>query len=220
MIAGLALALLLLTAGGPAMSLAQDASPSATSIALPVAPGPDECTVQPMPVDELLRRMGGAPLPATPGSLGAGGTPLPAAPFALPEGEPADPATVASITETMVHFFPCRTGSNWLAVFTFYTDDFLRQLREDVVITQQDIEYFATAEPVAPEQYDVFLGLREVRVLPDGRVGALVDQDVKVEEGLEVDYVYFVEEDGRWLIDDAVLAVEEQYPPVASTPTP
>jgi hypothetical protein len=215
--------LLLLASSGSAAVSAQQASPAAGSITLPVAPAPAECTAQPLTVDELLARMGGEPLPATPGSLGAGGTPLPAPPFALPEGEPADPDVVAAVTETLVQFFPCRTAGNWLAVFAFYTDDFLQQLREEATITRQDLDYFrrqATPEPIPADQYDVLLGLREVRVLPDGRVGALVDQEIKVEEGLEVDYVFFEYQGGRWLIDEAVLALEEQYPPRAATPAP
>jgi hypothetical protein len=199
---------------------AQDATPARESVTVPMTPDPAMCQVQPLTVDELLERMGAAPLPATPGSMGAGGTPPPAPPFTLPAGEPADAETVADLTATMVGTLACQSTGNWLAVFTFYTDDFLRRLRDDVIITEQDIAGWreATPEPMAPEEYTMFLGVREARVLPDGRVGALVDADFKAEEGLETDFVYFARHDGRWLIDEVVFALEEQYPP--ATPTP
>src|SRR5215210_4184731 len=104
---GLAAVLLIVTVD-PGIVAAQDGTPAASPVALPVNPDPAACTVEPLTVDELLTRMGDTPLPATPGSMGAGGTPLPAAPFALPAGEPADPATVTAITTTLYDAFACR----------------------------------------------------------------------------------------------------------------
>ena len=164
--------------------------------------------------------MGGEPLPATPGALATGAPPPPAAPFALPAGEPADPATAAAITATIYGTLACQNAGNWLAVFTFYTDDFLHKLRAEAAITPQDIAAWrkATLEPRAPEEYPALLGVREARVLPDGRVGTLVESDFA--EGLEVDFLYFERQAGRWLLDDAVFALEEQYPAISATPTP
>jgi hypothetical protein len=216
----LAAALAALVAGN--VAVAQEATPEVASVTLPVTPDPSMCTAEPLCVDELLERMGDVPLPATPGSMGAGGTPPPAPPFTLPAGEPADSETVAALTATMAEHIACQNTGNWLAVFTSYTDDFLGQLRADAIITAQDIASWreATPEPVAPEEYTTLLGVREARVLPDGRVGALIDADFKAEEGLETDFLYFEQHDGRWLIDEVVFALEEQYPPVVGTPIP
>jgi hypothetical protein len=213
-----AAALVALVAGN--VAFAQEVTPQVPSVTLPLTPDPSMCTAEPLTVDELLERMGGAPMPATPGSMGAGGTPPPAPPFTLPEGKSADPETVAALTITMVEHLACQHTGNWLAVFTTYTDDFLRQLRADAIITAQDIASWreATPEPVAAEEYTTFLGVREARLLADGRVGALVDADFKDEEGVETDFLYFEHHDGRWLIDEVVFALEEQYPP--ATPTP
>jgi hypothetical protein len=70
---------------------------------------------------------------------------------------------------------------------------------------------------VPKELYGSLLAVRDVRVLPDGRVGALVETDFPGEppEGAEVDFFLFVQEDGSWLIDDLVEDLEDRYPPVS-----
>jgi hypothetical protein len=62
--------------------------------------------------------------------------------------------------------------------------------------------------------------VREARVLEDGRVGALVETIFPDEApGPQVDFIIFVQEDGRWLLDEIIEDLETQYPPTAATPT-
>jgi len=63
--------------------------------------------------------------------------------------------------------------------------------------------------------------VREARVLEDGRVGALIDIGrPEAPTEAEVDFIIFVDEDGRYLIDDLVEGLEDQVPPAAGTPAP
>ena len=49
------------------------------------------------------------------------------------------------------------------------------------------------------------IGVRDVIVLEDGRVGAyLVGHNPEAENGNFLDYTIFVEQDGRYAIDDVV----------------
>jgi hypothetical protein len=75
---------------------------------------------------------------------------------------------------------------------------------------------------VPRQLYGSLVGVRDVHVLPDGRVWALVETDFPAEppEGVEVDFLVFLQRDGRWYIDDLVEDLESEYPPVLGTPTP
>jgi hypothetical protein len=69
--------------------------------------------------------------------------------------------------------------------------------------------------------YASLIAIHDVVVLPDGRVGALVEAIFPDEApGIQVDDFYFAEQDGRWLVDGIVEDLDGQYPPETEVATP
>jgi hypothetical protein len=164
-----------------------------------VVPDPAECTVAPRSVDDL------AALLATP-AAGAG-RPAAPTPVTIPPGQPADAATVEGITRTTRETFACFSAGDFLRVFALVTDDAIRQLQVQGILTAEVVPFFA-ATPVAvpPEHRAGYLAITDVSLLPDRRVGAFV---VEVDptlppEGAETDYLVFEQVGDRWLIDEIV----------------
>ena len=194
---------------------AQDAAP----VALPVTPDPAECRVEPRTIDELHAQLG-TPVPAPPEAPQSMSTPVggPTA-VSLPEGEPADTATVAAITATAVEAYACFNAGDYLRAFALYSDGALLRFAEQAPFTEDIAAFFLATPQAFPEEFrSSVLAVREARVLPDGRVGALVDTDdpTSPPEGTDVDFVIFVEQGGRYLIDEEITDLEGS--PAAGTP--
>jgi hypothetical protein len=198
MLAGVVALLMLLAGGG--MGAAQEASPAALPT-LPTTPDPGLCTVAPRPVAEVEAALATPPPPAPTG-------------FAPPPGRPADPATVAAVTATLVELFACENGGDVPRAAALYTP---AGFREDYGHGQIALTLIlARDEPVPIPAYAwaSVLAVREVAALADGRVGAVVE--VEFPEGPATDYVFFAAEGGRYLVD---LWVDEYRAPVG-TPLP
>jgi hypothetical protein len=208
-----------LVAGAAALLLVGLAAPAGAQEGLPVVPDPAECTVDAPTIDDVLAQVGATPVAELPAEEAIT---MPAA-FSLPEGEPADAETVDAVTATVREALACINTGNWLSVFAFFSDDYSRRFGEANPISEAEVEMLRTPVPEMPAEARATLqAVREVRVLEDGRVAALVETIYPGESppGGEVDFFVFVEEDGRWLIDDMVEDLEGQYPPVGGTPTP
>ena len=223
----LALLALVLTAGAasaqdatPGSDGATDGTPIVLPTGLPDTPDPARCTVQAPTIDGLLGRLGATPVPSAPrtGSPTEGDEEAPVATppaFTLPDGEPADNPTVEAITALMLEVVACLNTGNVLTLFAFTSDAFLERVQATTPFTEEDAAYFEATPAARPaELYVTLVAVREVTVLPDGRVGALVDA-ISPDESAEVqtDYFLFVEEDGHWLIDEIVEDLEGRYPP-------
>jgi hypothetical protein len=170
---------------------AQDASPAADDF---VTPDPAACQVAPRSVDELVAFL------ATP----AAGTP--AAETAAPAGEPADADTVAAVTDTVNELYACYNANAFLRVYGLYTDGFLARSLAGADINPDALSLFAT--PIAPEDPAdrISVAVRDVQMLPDGRVSVRVVDRTPLANNAENTTIYlFVERDGRWLIDDMIL---------------
>ncbi|MDP9364522.1 MAG: hypothetical protein M3Q10_09925 [Chloroflexota bacterium] len=193
---------LALVAAGDAPADAQDATPGA---ALPVAPDPAECTVEPRPHSDF-EALVGTPAPATPAT------------FDPPRGEPADAETIAAVTATVRAALACANGLDFSRFAALYTDV---GFREDFADPSGDDLAFLLATPQAvPEEERVTLtDVRDVVVLDDGRVGAVVVYS-EPGEGEQGDYLIFAEEDGRYLIDLFVDEYDVPATPAAGTPAP
>ena len=188
---------------------------------LPVAPDPSECTAE-ITFEELQAITGtppaGRPVPSD--------TTRKSGVFEVPPGEPADEATVAAVTATTRQLFACANGGDFVGLLGIVSDDFLRELSGGAALTEDDrVNFDAVATPMPEEDFLVLYLLRDVRVLPDGRVGALVEaDDTTVDPAVEVDFYYFVEQDGVYLIDGAVENLEDDIPPLSlgeiGTPAP
>lgn len=203
------------TLGG---SFAQDATPAVDD-----SPNPDECVVDGLRSVEELQAIYGTPAAEGAGeatSLAEQATPEVAT---LPTGEPADAATVDAITARVRISFACYNAGNHLAGFALVTDEFLVS---QVGLALFDADFVATleADPVAltEDQQTEMIGVREVTVYADGRVGALVDykghypSEAEGIGGLETDLWIFKNVNGVWLLDESIQNLEGLYGPDAT----
>ncbi len=197
---------------------AQDAAP----IALPVTPDPAACLVEPRTIEDLYALLG-TPVPAAPEGPRSMSTPASgSAEVSLPAGEPAGSATVVAITATIVQAYACFNAGDYLSAFALYSDDALQRFTEQGPFTEDIAAFFLATPEAFPEDFrSSVLAVRDVRVLPDGRVGALVDTNdpTSPPEGADVDFVVFVEQDGRYLIDEEITDLELAGSPAAGTPS-
>lgn len=182
------LLLLGLASGGVA---AQEASPAADAF---VTPDPAECMVAPRSVDELRAYLDTATAAA------------PAATPTVAGGEPADAGTTAAVTAVVNELYACVNANAFLRMFALYSDDYVARSLVAGDVNPEALSLFAT--PIAPQDADerVSIAIRDVTVLPDGRVSVLVIDRTPLADNAESPTIYiFVERDGRWLVDDIVL---------------
>jgi hypothetical protein len=200
-----------------ATAIAQDATPPTD-----MSPNPELCVVEPRPIEEL-QAIYGTPAPAGAGEAVSAEEATPVA-FELPTGTPADEATVAAITAAVEQLTACYNAGHFLAGLSLVTDEFLVS-QVGLALFDEDFVATMTASPVAlpEEQQTVLLGVREVIVLEDGRVAALVDYMSPTPqpegiEGLETDLFIFENVEGVWLLDESVQNVEGTHGPDMGTP--
>lgn len=199
----------------PAPVAAQETTP----VAVPVTPDPAACRSEPRTIDELYALLG-TPVPTASDTELSVSTPAAGpAPVSLPAGEPADSATVGAITATIVEAYACFNAGDYLRAFALYSDEALQRFAEQGPFTKDIAAFFLATPEAFPEDFrSSVLAVRDVRVLPDGRVGALVDTDdpTSLPEGTDVDFVVFVEQGDRYLIDEEITDLEGS--PAAGTP--
>ena len=197
---------------------AQEASPAAGL----GAPDASECTVEPRPAT-FFEQFIGTPTAAQQEAMAgmAAATPDPA--FQMPQGDPADEATVSGVLETVWQLGACiNAGDFWGRYAALFTEDyFRRELERFGPIPEEELASI-TASPVAmPADFQVaLLAVVDVRMLPDGRVAGLFDvQDPFANPpGPSRFYWEFVQEEGRWLIDEQIMLGPVQ-PDQIGTPT-
>jgi hypothetical protein len=160
---------------------------------------PEECTTEPRPASFL------ADLIATPAAV----EPMTTA-TAIPEGTEPDEQTRQEITAVIRQLVACTNTGDLLRPLTLYGDDYLRR----VLNAQGQLTTEAAAELIAPlatpiavseSSYTRLVEIRDMRVLADGRVAAVV---ISVPFGggttLDTDLLIFARTDDGWIIDDAV----------------
>lgn len=184
-----AVALLLAAAAGTVS--AQNATPFTGR----ETPDPSLCTIAPRSAAIL-----------TPAA--ANGTPAaarPATPQAVsePAGQAADAATTAAITSTARELYACLNGGDPLRALTLFTDAGAAQflaVRPDLTPSGAA----ATPTPLALENRIALVAITDVRLLPDGRVFALVTQDDpnRPPAGPEPVFITFAKHGAGWLVDD------------------
>ncbi|MEA2513136.1 MAG: hypothetical protein QOF33_2137 [Thermomicrobiales bacterium] len=209
LVPSLLMAALALLLAGPLTARAQDTTE------LPVTPDPSECTVQAPTPAEFVAMANASPQAGTDDAMAAA-TP---STFTLPEGAPADEETRQAVIQTLREVVACINAGDYLAFYAYASPRLLHEQLAGEGITEENIAAVGTPVVVAEGQRATLVDVREVIVLPDGRVGALVDTIFPEEQpGVQTDFFAFVEQDGRWLIDEIVEDLEGQYPPEA-TPT-
>lgn len=187
-----------------------------SSLPLPATPAPAECTVAPRSIDGLRRlaEEGGAVAQESP-TMDHEATPFEPLP-----GESADPAVAAAATSTIREFIACTNGGNYLASYALVTDDSIRRGFVEGRITLDasggvdrllEGPGFATPLPTAtPDLRTALVAVHDVKVLADGRVGAVVELAVPPAvggQGTREDQFLLREVDGRYLIDDQVVDI-------------
>lgn len=215
---GLALSLSLVT---QISSLAQDATPAAGTGAQPTS-----CDAEPRDLDELVALWFDA-------SGNAAATPT-ATMFiedeaALPDGAVPEDADIAAIDETTRQWLYCmNVAGEYARGFNLMTDNLVSQYGPDTTNPDQDtpeearalLEAQAAATP-NPEiagqlRLPALAGPRKARLLEDGRIGAIWSI------GGDRVFLTYKNEDGQWLIDEAVDLVDsmEGTPTADATPAP
>ena len=207
---GLTLSLSLVT---PLTSLAQDATPAAGSDVQPTS-----CDAEPRDLDELLvlwfdEAGNAAATPAVAMTIEDEAT--------LPDGSKPEDADIAAIEETTRQWLYCMNiAGDYARGFSLMTDNLVSQYGPDTTNPAQDtpeearalLEAQAAATPVAGTEGQLRLpalaGPRKPRTLEDGRIGAIWSI------GGDRVFLMYKNEDGTWLIDEAVDLAD----PVTGTP--
>ena len=104
----------------------------------------------------------------------------------------------------MHQVFACTNAGDYLRVYAFFTDDFVRDFFAGTALTDEVIA-FLTAPPVPlPEdQRRIIRDIGPVQLLADGRAGVLVVLDEPDHpRSEEPDYVILEQISGRWLVDE------------------
>lgn len=187
-----AVTFLLVMGLAPSVAGAQEATPVAGF----VTPDPAECTVAPRTIDDLKRYI------ATPTAADA--TPDPAT-FQVPDGEPANDAQIAGVTATVNEVNACANANAFLRMFALYSDGYLARSIPAEDLNPDALVYLAT--PIAPQEPNVRFSydVRDIVVLDDGRIGALVTTFSPYGGGsYSTAWMAFIEQDGRYLVDDIV----------------
>ncbi|GIW03493.1 MAG: hypothetical protein KatS3mg059_0113 [Thermomicrobiales bacterium] len=185
---------------------------------------PTACTIEPRTFEQYATLVANAtPIPETfifPTAVPSPGT------FTfgmligdLPSGPPADPETVAAITDTMQQLIACHQAGDPYRMYSLFSDRLLRMLAG--LPGSNLLGELATPYPLPENQHEYLAAVEAVQFLPDGRVSALVTRgnvdDPHPAPG-RTQLIIFVYERGRWVVDD----VYEEILPLQSgaEPTP
>src|SRR5215218_8912319 len=165
------------------------------------APGPDECTVAPRTLQEF-ETLAQSPAPVEPPDASGSG------------GAPVDEATRAAIAGTARELVACSNAGDILRRLALYSDDRLRFAYPDG--PTRALETIAeTPLPLAEAERVALVSVEDLRQLADGRVSALVTVDNPASHShdpqaaatasqQEVARLIFIQEAGRWRIDETL----------------
>ncbi|HEV2107427.1 MAG TPA: hypothetical protein VGR16_04125 [Thermomicrobiales bacterium] len=126
-------------------------------------------------------------------------------PFVPPQGAAADEATVEGITDTVEESIACTNAGEIRRVLSLFSDNRVRTFfagRGAPTPAETESILSEAATPVPEADQLRLVTIRDVKRLPDGRAGAIIE--TRSNDTTFTDFVYFIKEDGRWLIDDSV----------------
>ena len=222
----------------PAAVVAQDEDQDAQRV-----PAPEECQVEPRPVDELVALLGPAGTPAAGDAAEAGatgdseetaagtaeagaevsageGVTLP-----VPLGEPADAETAEAINATARELLACLNAGDLPRVSALFTDAAVGPTLGPAPADPSGLE--REPEPLESEARTRLIAITDESLLDDGRAAAFVvlNDPLNRPGGPETYLLVFAEEEGRWLIDGLIdFSVVPDPPPgtpaAEATPAP
>lgn len=203
------------------LSLASAAGSANTTTVSPTpdVPAPNDCQVEPRSLAAILSAAA-TPVASANGAA-TSGTP---SPFVWPRGVPAADADVGRITRTFRAFVACGNAGDFARRLAFYSERYLREFYGGLSAADHQRALDAAATPAAalPADQRAWIDTIEtVRVLPDGRIGAhIVVQDPSKHPHLQSFVVIFVQENGRWLIDELHPETAGSTPPATPESVP
>lgn len=170
-------------------ALAQEASPAAGEVI-----DPAECQVEPLS-DEFLSQLAGTPQSTAGATPEVAGSPEA---FTQPQGEPAGDAEIEAVTMTVREVVACLNAADYRRVYALYTEDYLLGT---LVGGSIDLAQ-ATPQPDQAPSQTALVGVSDVVVLEDGRLGARVELATGPEALRVMLYSVFAQVGDRWLIDE------------------
>jgi hypothetical protein len=182
-----------------------ESTPAALAQATPTAmtgdvPAPEACQVAPRAFP-LFPAGVGQRAAATPAPVVL--TPQP--PFSPPAGSPADAETVAVVTATVREAVACRNAGDLLRASALFTEKMLVSLYGGPATIDPEFRDSVVNGPriLPPERRLAIVSIDSVTLLPDGRVGAIVETRTGRRDFR--DYLVFAQDSatGHWLIDEA-----------------
>ncbi len=212
---GLGLALMLLA---PSVSVvAQDASPSTD------VPTASDCTVAPAEITTLLGSAGGAD-PSSPLF-----TTQPVDEATLPDGPAVTDEELEGITDTVRQLVACANAFDPLRILALISDQYIGQLANAALAAQEQPElaqqllgrFPVPLGAIEGSQPVGMIPIRDARLLPDGRIGAILESTIRSPTADDVTalfWVAFVDGDDRWLVDEVLPVVSEAFSTPAATP--
>lgn len=171
--------------------------PFVAPAATPLSPTAGGCVIEPRAMDDILNTL------ATP----VAGTPAAGILAAPPRiaGEPADPETFAAVRGVVELVYDCLAAGDRPRLYALLTDDAVRAFQARGMIQPDEV-----VGRLGPRE--AYL-IQDVRVLPDGRVVAVIEFHVPV--GAFTETWIFARQGQRLLIDAVVVPA-----PSPATPSP
>lgn len=195
---GVGLALILL---GPGAALAQDGGRERD---VPMA---SECAVDPVEITTLLTTTSGAdassPLFST----------VPVDESSLSDGPAATEEELAGVTDTVRQLVACANAFDPFRIMALVSEQYVGQLVNAALAAQEQpelaeqllVRFPVPLGAVEGGEAVAMIPIRDARLLPDGRVGAILEAQVATATSGDVTalfYVAFVDVDDRWLVDE------------------
>jgi hypothetical protein len=193
----------LVLAGSPSAAVAH-----AAATPTPDAPRAVLCTVAPLDFDELnalIERGSSTPVAGAPSArAGRGGV--------VPAGTPASPDVEAAVRSIVREYVACQNAGELLRAYALYSDDYLARL-----FIRQGAWGRAAYDGLATPMPDdgpptAILGIRDVRVLPDGRIGATVTISYASIPMPKTFFFTFARAGDGWAIDDILGEISFSVP--------
>lgn len=179
---------------------------------------PTPCTVEPRTLADDSSRPAATPLP--PEMAGFVVDAFVDSPDDLPEGEPASDEIVAEIEAFLQEYAGCTNSGSSLQLTALMTDNALAYVGGlDVAVEALDSQRFGDA---SAQGFIKWITVSDVRVLPNGRVGGIVDQAIDTGEGggtyTPLVFLIFEHVDDGWLIDGQITIESDDYATISPEP--
>jgi plastocyanin len=116
----------------------------------------------------------------------------------FPNGEQADAETVDDITATVRELTACAATTDYLRRWALVSDDYIRRLSARYGEHGDSIKELLASAATPAAVPMMILEVRQVRTLGDGRAAALL----AVSDRPQLVGAIFIEQGGRWLLDD------------------